>query len=197
VAAVCLSTGVSTDPAPLLSSSLLSPPSIMSDDDSSRKGKGAGKSSSKKKNSVKQPAAALKKESKKRDESPDGSKAARPSKKREESPDPIIKELKHAGKVTKKGTEGTATAARGRDALYDLAESIDSLPQGAGKRECVVAFNRMAKYYDGLIMHYAAKRDALRERGEFCAQQRCSLGEQQNSADVSSLIVWCLCVCCR
>jgi len=63
-----------------------------------------------------------------------------------------IDELQHTRKVKKSGTAGTATVAKAGDVVMILADAIHRLPADERCNNVISAFNRLVRYYDGVIL---------------------------------------------
>lgn len=91
------------------------------------------------------------------------------------SREPQIAELQNAAKVSKGGTEGNAAAARTRDAVRELAESLHTIPAGSAKNDAINDFNKLVRQYDAVIVHYVSKSRALRNADDTIVQLQDSM----------------------
>jgi hypothetical protein len=79
---------------------------------------------------------------------------------------------KQGYKVTKSGTAGTATVAKGRNRLRAVLSLVADMSAGNRKTNFMEAVNALTEEYDEVILAYVGKRDALREANSSLDEMR-------------------------
>ena len=92
------------------------------------------------------------------------------------SREPVIDELANGAEMSKGGTSGSAAAARTRDAVRALAESLHTIPAGSAKNDAINYFNKLVRQYDAVIVHHVSKsRKLLRNADDTIVQLQDSM----------------------